>query len=781
MSTTLVILTLNEIEGITALFDQIPFDSVDQTIVIDGGSVDGTVEFFRSKGMKVIIQDVKGRGEAFRIAMREARGEHLVFFSPDGNEDPKDIPRLAGLLKEGFDMAIASRFLANARNEEDEALLPWRAWANRAFTFIANSIWGGQITDTINGYRAITKAAFQRMAPDAPGFVIEYQVSIRAMKLGLKVAETPTIEGDRIGGESTAKSIPAGLLFLKYLLRELRVGRNFCIHSEGRTGRRNYNLMPISSGVSLEHIILLFILSTSLFFRAYGVSEQTFLINDSATYSCAARDLQTDGQFFHTGAKTGYTFIIFLGYKLFGIKSSLASYIDCVFGVLTVLMMFVLARRLFDIQTALYSSAILGSSFLHIFYSKAGTGYVEMMFFLTLSIYFYYLSLNNVKSWHLLFLAGVASGFGFTFHYIMAIQLLLILFYEVYSMRTLKRSFSGVTGRFAVFSLGLCIPIVFVEAVVVYSQLFENPQKTYLTELFSNLIANFSPFSTEIKVKIRELAVSMPTVYSVDFLKGLYSIFTNNKLLDAGRPPGDFLYLFKIFLSFEGLIMLSAFCGGIIYFLILLRRGYQLATFIVLVSILFPVILWSIQAGSGGMVVPRVWTILLVFVSLLLGKSFSDLASFLQGKVKLKYINFGLLLALVILIGFPNSRQAAVATTGYDKAYCYLKGKTDKVAVDSYLPVWMFYFGKDNVHGVKNFEELDSALNNGFRYFIVDYMTPEKLSEYLDPLKSNGSKYNLLSFDNKVEGSLARALEESSGSTEIRVDYLKKIFIFKLY
>lgn len=230
MKSSLIILTLNEIEGVRALYDRIPFDAVDECFVVDGGSVDGTVEFFRERGIRVVPQEIKGRGEAFRIAVKEAKGDQLVFFSPDGNENPGDIPKLLGLLTKGYDIAIASRFLPGSKNEEDDLHFPWRAWANKAFTFIANSIWnikGNYITDTINGYRAIKKEAFNKLNIDALGFVIEYQMSIRAMKLGLKVVEIPTIEGQRIGGESTAKSIPTGFIFIKHLLREIKIGRKF--------------------------------------------------------------------------------------------------------------------------------------------------------------------------------------------------------------------------------------------------------------------------------------------------------------------------------------------------------------------------------------------------------------------------------------------------------------------------------------------------------------------------------------------------------------------------
>jgi glycosyltransferase involved in cell wall biosynthesis len=221
MKTTLIILTLDEISGAENLFDKIPFQTADECIVIDGGSRDGTIEFFRRKGLKVIVQDKKGRGEAFKTAFEVASGEGLVFFSPDGNEDPADIPRLIKLL-ETSDMAIASRFMKGARNEEDGLLFPWRSWVNRAFTLLANIFWNRNkfITDTINGFRAIRKDAFGRLAPDASGFSIEYQMTIRAMKLRLEVKEIPTRESSRIGGASHAKSVPTGIEFLRLFIRE---------------------------------------------------------------------------------------------------------------------------------------------------------------------------------------------------------------------------------------------------------------------------------------------------------------------------------------------------------------------------------------------------------------------------------------------------------------------------------------------------------------------------------------------------------------------------------
>lgn len=222
---TLVILTRNEIDGVKALIRKIPFEAVDEFFAVDYKSTDGTVEFFKKHQIPVIEQKIPGRGEAFKIAVNKARGDFLVFFSPDGNENPADIPRLVNLLTNGNDLAIASRFMKNSRNEEDDKTLKFRAWANMAFTLAVRLFWGGQVTDTINGYRAIRKSLFKRLNLDAAGFAIEFQMTIRALKVGAKIAEIPTIEGNRIGGESTSYAIPTGIKFIYYLIREFVIGK----------------------------------------------------------------------------------------------------------------------------------------------------------------------------------------------------------------------------------------------------------------------------------------------------------------------------------------------------------------------------------------------------------------------------------------------------------------------------------------------------------------------------------------------------------------------------
>lgn len=229
---TLVILTYNELNGLKSIYAQLPTDKIDEVFAIDPGSTDGTLDFYKIKGTKVIIQKKKGRGEAFRIACKSARNENIVFFSPDGNEGPDDILKIFDYLESGCDMVIASRFMKGSKADDSSDIIPLRSIGNIIFTKIANFIWGGKLTDSINGYRGIKKAKFNEIMPDAEGFGIEYQISIRALKKKFKIKEFPTHEGDRIGGSSTANTIPTGSLFIKLILRELMIGNRFKRHKK---------------------------------------------------------------------------------------------------------------------------------------------------------------------------------------------------------------------------------------------------------------------------------------------------------------------------------------------------------------------------------------------------------------------------------------------------------------------------------------------------------------------------------------------------------------------
>ncbi len=228
MKIVLCLLTRNERECLEAVFPKIPpagpFSGYDEIVAIDGGSTDGTLEFYQKHGVKVMGQSKRGRGAAFHIAFSDIEADAYIFFSPDGNEDTADLAKFKPILESGKDLVIASRMMPGAVNEEDHQLIRLRKWANNAFNLMANMAFnrGTFVTDSINGFRAITRAAACKLELDALDYTIEYQMTMRAMKAKLSIVEFPTHEGQRVAGDTQAHAIPTGLRFIKAFWRELR-------------------------------------------------------------------------------------------------------------------------------------------------------------------------------------------------------------------------------------------------------------------------------------------------------------------------------------------------------------------------------------------------------------------------------------------------------------------------------------------------------------------------------------------------------------------------------
>ena len=221
---TLLIITFNEINGSKALYDKIPFNLFDEVYVIDGNSSDGTIDFWKEKGHNVIIQKIPGRGAAFVEGVDITTGDHILFFSPDGNEDPEDITKLLDTLEGECDLVIASRFMKGSKSDD----VTWfRRFGNNLFTFLINLFFRTKVSDAVNGFRAIKREKINKLNLPPSKFEIEFQMTARAGKLKYNIIEIPTYEKDRIGGYSKAGSFSVGFSFIKLLIKEVFIGKKF--------------------------------------------------------------------------------------------------------------------------------------------------------------------------------------------------------------------------------------------------------------------------------------------------------------------------------------------------------------------------------------------------------------------------------------------------------------------------------------------------------------------------------------------------------------------------
>jgi len=232
MKTTLLIPTLNEIDGMKAIMPRIRCEWVDQILIVDGQSTDGTVEYAKSQGYDVVIQQKKGMRHAYMEALPHVRGEIILTFSPDGNSIPELIPDCLAKLNEGCDMVIVSRYKDNAKSYDDDAVT---SFGNGLFTTMINLLHGARYTDAMVIYRAYYKHLIHDLDLDQDeSYAFEESLfktniswepllSIRAAKRHLKIAEIPGDEPAREGGERKLQVLRWGAAYMWQVIREVFV------------------------------------------------------------------------------------------------------------------------------------------------------------------------------------------------------------------------------------------------------------------------------------------------------------------------------------------------------------------------------------------------------------------------------------------------------------------------------------------------------------------------------------------------------------------------------
>ena len=198
MKVTLLIPTMNEIGGMKVIMPQIQRNWVDEILIVDGGN-DGTFEYAKEHGYRVLQQKSKGLVGAYREGVAAAIGDAILTFSPDGNSLPALIPLLVVKFREGgYDMVIASRYLPGAISEDDDVVT---AFGNWMFTKMINLAFSARYTDTLCMLRIWKKDLFFRsenILIERAG--LEPNLCIKAAKLKLKVGEVAGDEPARIGG-----------------------------------------------------------------------------------------------------------------------------------------------------------------------------------------------------------------------------------------------------------------------------------------------------------------------------------------------------------------------------------------------------------------------------------------------------------------------------------------------------------------------------------------------------------------------------------------------------
>ncbi len=164
-----------------------------EIIVIDDGSTDSTSTKAEQEEIIVIKHPYNlGYGAALKTGFRNAKGDSIVFLDADGTYPPEAIPQLLEHLN-NFDLVIGAR-------KGYRVKMPLvRKIGNKFFAFLSSYIAGKKIQDPASGMRAIHQNVIENFMTLTDGFSFTTTMSVKAIKIGLRMLEIPINYYDRFG------------------------------------------------------------------------------------------------------------------------------------------------------------------------------------------------------------------------------------------------------------------------------------------------------------------------------------------------------------------------------------------------------------------------------------------------------------------------------------------------------------------------------------------------------------------------------------------------------
>ena len=194
----------------------------DELIVVDGRSSDATASLARDAGALVVPDNGRGKGDAVRCGARAAKGDLIVFIDADGSHEPTDVPKLLAPLASGeADLVIGSRMRGGSDELHSNVGEAVRLMGSTVITQAINLRFGVHLTDYQNGFRAIRAKVFWDLGLTEDITTIEQEMAIKALRLGYRVAEIPSHEFVRKGGQSKINVMRDSHKYIFQLVREL--------------------------------------------------------------------------------------------------------------------------------------------------------------------------------------------------------------------------------------------------------------------------------------------------------------------------------------------------------------------------------------------------------------------------------------------------------------------------------------------------------------------------------------------------------------------------------
>jgi glycosyltransferase involved in cell wall biosynthesis len=220
-SVATIIAALNEAEGIGPTIEEVQRHLPDTyLLVVDGRSVDKTVEMAKDKGAEVLLQDDKGKGRAISqgITQLPSGVRYVVFTDADFTYPAEYIPKMIEILDQNQDvgMVIGNRFGSDPNFSKVSNNLFYIG--NRFLALAQHLVNGIKLKDPLSGLRIVRWEILQGWQPKSKHFDVEAEMNYLVERKGYKIREIPIVYRQRLGEKKL--KLRHGVSILKRIVLE---------------------------------------------------------------------------------------------------------------------------------------------------------------------------------------------------------------------------------------------------------------------------------------------------------------------------------------------------------------------------------------------------------------------------------------------------------------------------------------------------------------------------------------------------------------------------------
>lgn len=199
-------------------FQDIPFDVVDEVLLVDDASRDETLEVARRLGIRRFVHERNmGYGRNQKTCYTEALktgADIVVMVHPDYQYSPKIIPALAGLVASGeYDVALGSRIIGGKALKG--GMPAYKYIANRFLTLFQNLLIGGKLTEYHTGFRAFSRQVLESLPlwENSDDFIFDNEMLAQVVYFGYAIGEVscPTRYFEEASSINFSRSVKYGL------------------------------------------------------------------------------------------------------------------------------------------------------------------------------------------------------------------------------------------------------------------------------------------------------------------------------------------------------------------------------------------------------------------------------------------------------------------------------------------------------------------------------------------------------------------------------------------